>query len=135
MPRPCLSWVCSLSLWKNASDKIFNWSGLGCKNLNCLNSKKLSKDCVGCFDLVNGFENQRFVRARGKNDFLIDDVLGMGSGGIRIGFDIGGGSGTFAARMAERNVTVVTATLNVDAPYNEFIAARGLFSSVLELGS
>ncbi|XP_052201633.1 probable methyltransferase At1g29790 [Diospyros lotus] len=122
-----------LSLWKNASDKIFNWSGLGCKNLNCLNSKKLSKDCVGCFDLVNGFENQRFVRARGKNDFLIDDVLGMGSGGIRIGFDIGGGSGTFAARMAERNVTVVTATLNVDAPYNEFIAARGLFPLYLSL--
>ncbi|KAL0325843.1 UNVERIFIED_CONTAM: hypothetical protein Sradi_5153600 [Sesamum radiatum] len=29
--------------------------------------------------------------------------------------------------MAERNVTVVTATLNVDAPFNEFIAARGLF--------
>ena len=122
-----------ISLWKPFSDKIMSWSGLGCKNFDCLNSKKLGKDCVGCFDLANGYENQRFVKARGKNDFLIDDVLALGSGGTRIGFDIGGGSGTFAARMAERNVTVVTATLNVDAPINEFIAARGLFPLYLSL--
>ncbi|KAI3464863.1 hypothetical protein Pfo_021526 [Paulownia fortunei] len=115
--RQSLRWACSL----------FLWSGLGCKNLACLNSKKLNRDCAGCFDIVQGYETQKYIKARSKNDFLIDDVLGMGSGGIRIGFDIGGGSGTFAARMAERNVTVVTATLNVDAPFNEFIAARGLF--------
>ncbi|OMO87460.1 putative S-adenosyl-L-methionine-dependent methyltransferase protein [Corchorus capsularis] len=72
-------------------------------------------------------------KARSKNDFVIDDVLAMGNGGIRIGFDIGGGSGTFAARMAERNVTVITNTLNVDAPYSEFIAARGLFPLFLSL--
>ncbi|RYR51223.1 hypothetical protein Ahy_A06g026255 isoform A [Arachis hypogaea] len=56
-----------------------------------------------------------------------------GNGGVRIGFDIGGGSGTFAARMAERNVTVITSTLNVDAPFSEFIAARGLFPLYLSL--
>lgn len=122
-----------ISLWKNVSDKILSWSGLGCKNLECLNKKKLNRDCAGCFDLVNGYENQRFVKIRGKNDFIIDDVLALGSGGIRIGFDIGGGSGTFAARMGERNVTVVTATLNVDAPFSEFIAARGLFPLYLSL--
>ncbi|KAG6580780.1 hypothetical protein SDJN03_20782, partial [Cucurbita argyrosperma subsp. sororia] len=94
------------SLWKPVSDKIVMWSGLGCKNFNCLNSKKLGRDCVGCFDLVSGFENQRFVKARGKNDFSIDDVLALTSGGIRIGFDIGGG---------------------------EFIAARGLFPLFLSL--
>ncbi|GER57043.1 S-adenosyl-L-methionine-dependentmethyltransferases superfamily protein [Striga asiatica] len=121
------------SLWKNVSEKIYSWSGLGCKNLACLNSKKLNRDCAGCFDIVHGYETQKYVKARGKNDFLIDDVLAMGSGGIRIGFDIGGGSGTFAARMAERNVTIVTATLNVDAPFNEFIAARGLFPLYLSL--
>ncbi|KAJ4702086.1 S-adenosyl-L-methionine-dependent methyltransferases superfamily protein [Melia azedarach] len=121
------------SLWKPVSDKIATWSGLGCKNFDCLNSKKLSRECVGCFDLVNGNENQRYVKARGKNDFLIDDVLALGSGGIRIGFDIGGGSGTFAARMAERNVTVITNTLNIDGPYSEFIAARGLFPLYLSL--
>ncbi|XP_057504074.1 probable methyltransferase At1g29790 [Actinidia eriantha] len=122
-----------ISLWKNVSDKVLSWSGLGCKNLECLNGKKLSKDCVGCFDSENGYENQRYVKARGKNDFLIDDVLALGSGGIRIGFDLGGGSGTFAAVMAERNVTVVTITLNMDAPFSDFIAARGLFPLYLSL--
>ncbi|XP_044510249.1 probable methyltransferase At1g29790 [Mangifera indica] len=121
------------SLWKPVSNKTVIWSGLGCKSFSCLNSKVLSRECVGCFDLVNGYENQRYVKARSKNDFLISDVLGLGSGGIRIGFDIGGGSGTFAARMAERNVTVITNTLNIDAPYSEFIAARGLFPLYLSL--
>ncbi|KAL3505378.1 hypothetical protein ACH5RR_035219 [Cinchona calisaya] len=122
-----------LSLWKNVSEKIYSWSGLACKNLACLNSKKLNRDCAGCFNIINGYETQKYVKVRGKNDFLVDDVLAMGSGGIRIGFDIGGGSGTFAARMAERNVTIVTATLNTDAPFNEFIAARGLFPLFLSL--
>ncbi|KAL1815731.1 hypothetical protein ACET3Z_018305 [Daucus carota] len=121
------------SLWKNFSDSIFSWSGIGCKNLACLNSKKLNRDCAGCFDLVNGYEKEKFVKGRGKNDFLIEDVLALGSGGTRIGFDIGGGSGTFAARMADKNVTVVTATLNVDAPFSEFIAARGLFPIYLSI--
>nr|XP_043607398.1 probable methyltransferase At1g29790 [Erigeron canadensis] len=122
------------SLWKNVSEKIYSWSGIGCKNLKCLNSKKLNRDCAGCFDLSkNGNEMARFVKSKGKNDFLLDDVLSLGSGGIRIGFDIGGGSGTFGARMAEKNVTIVTASLNVDAPFNEFIAARGLFPLYLSL--
>ncbi|KAF5462102.1 hypothetical protein F2P56_018141 [Juglans regia] len=122
-----------ISLWKPVGDKNVIWSGLECKSFECLNSKKLSKDCVGCFDLVGGYENQKFVKSRGKNEFLIDDVLALGSGGARIGFDIGGGSGTFAARMAERNVTVITSTLNIDAPISEFIAARGLFPLFLSL--
>ncbi|XP_050364382.1 probable methyltransferase At1g29790 [Argentina anserina] len=122
-----------LSLWKNVSAKSVTWSGLGCKNFECLNSKKSSRECVGCFDLGNVAEKQRFVKARSKNDFVIDDVLALGGGGMRVGFDIGGGSGTFAARMAERNVTVITNTLNIDAPYSEFIAARGLFPLFLSL--
>ncbi|CAN1323129.1 Probable methyltransferase At1g29790 [Linum perenne] len=81
----------------------------------------------------NGNENLKYVKAKWKNDFVIDDVLGLGSGGIRTGFDIAGGSGTFAARMAERNVTVITNTLNIDAPFSEFVAARGLFPLYLSL--
>lgn len=122
-----------ISLWKQVSDKIVSWNGFSCKSFQCLNSKKLNRDCVGCFDLVNGFETQKFIKARGKNDFLVNDVLALGGGGIRIGFDIAGGSGTFAARMAERNVTIVTSTLNIDAPFSEFIAARGLFPLYLSL--
>ncbi|XP_057435041.1 probable methyltransferase At1g29790 [Lotus japonicus] len=123
------------SLWKPVANKTVNWSGLGCKNFGCLKGKKLSRECITCFDLVNGYENHRFIKAKSKNDFLIDDVLvlAMGSGGIRIGLDLGGGSGSFAATMAERNVTVVTTTLNIDAPFSEFIAARGLFPLYLSL--
>ncbi|KAL9246519.1 hypothetical protein vseg_020043 [Gypsophila vaccaria] len=89
------------------------------------------------FDLgVNGTEARRFVKVSGKNDFAIDGVLGLGGGGgggrgVRLGFDIAGGgggsTGTFAARMWERNVTVVTQTLDIDGPYSELVAARGLF--------
>nr|GLL48129.1 uncharacterized protein LOC113714873 [Ipomoea trifida] len=122
-----------ISLWKNTSEKIYSWSGLACKNFACLNAKKLNRDCAGCFDIISGYETQKYVKARGKNDFLLDDVLSMGNGGIRIGFDIGGGSGTFAARMAERNLTVVTAALNIEAPFNEFIASRGLFPLYISL--
>ncbi|KAG4955188.1 hypothetical protein AAZX31_14G202000 [Glycine max] len=121
------------SLWKPVGNKTVNWSGLNCKNFECLNGKKLSRECVGCFDLVHGNENVRFVKAKSKNDFLVDDVLALGGGGVRIGLDIGGGSGSFAARMADRNVTVVTSTLNVEAPFSEFIAARGLFPLYLSL--
>ncbi|RYR51224.1 hypothetical protein Ahy_A06g026255 isoform B [Arachis hypogaea] len=98
-------------------------------------SKTVSK--VGLNPFPNSLWNPfvRFVKVKSKNDFLVDDVLDLGSsnGGVRIGFDIGGGSGTFAARMAERNVTVITSTLNVDAPFSEFIAARGLFPLYLSL--
>ncbi|URD72094.1 hypothetical protein MUK42_37495 [Musa troglodytarum] len=81
---------------------------------------------------VYGIDKQMWVKPRGKNDFLIDDVLALGSGGIRIGFDIGGGAANFAARMAERNVTVVTSTLEIGGkPMNEFVAARGLFPLLL----
>ncbi|CAN1323133.1 Probable methyltransferase At1g29790 [Linum perenne] len=123
-----------VSLWNSVSDKVASWSGLACKGFECLSKKKLSRQCVGCFDLSNnGNENLKYVKAKWKNDFVIDDVLGLGSGGIRTGFDIAGGSGTFAARMAERNVTVITNTLNIDAPFSEFVAARGLFPLYLSL--
>ncbi|CAI8616197.1 unnamed protein product [Vicia faba] len=122
-----------VSLRKPVSNKIVNWNGFNCKSFECLNGRKLNRDCVHFFDLVNGYENQRFVKSKSKNDFLVDGVLQLGNGGIRIGFDIGIGSGSFAAVMAERNVTVITSTLNVNGPFNEFIAARGLFPVYLSL--
>ncbi|CAD5164687.1 unnamed protein product [Musa acuminata subsp. malaccensis] len=58
---------------------------------------------------------------------VIDSVLATRPAGtVRIGLDIGGGSGTFAARMRERDVTVVSSTMNFDGPFNSFIASRGL---------
>ncbi|KAI3942522.1 hypothetical protein MKW98_013174 [Papaver atlanticum] len=122
-----------LSLWQPVSNNVVTWSGLGCKNFGCLYSKKIIEDCVGCFDLVNGNDKQKFVKASSKIDFLVDDVLALGNGGIRIGLDIGGGSGNLAARMAERNVTLVTSTLNVDAPFNDFIARFPFYDNVFVL--
>jgi SAM-dependent methyltransferase len=55
-------------------------------------------------------------------------VLALKNGSIRIGLDIGAGSGTFAARMSERNVTILSTTLNLDGPFNEMIAMRGLLT-------
>ena len=45
---------------------------------------------------------------------------------IRLGLDIGGATGSFAARMKFYNITVVTTTMNLGAPYSEATALRGL---------
>ncbi|KAK1322088.1 hypothetical protein QJS10_CPA03g02155 [Acorus calamus] len=118
------------SLWGLVPDKAIDWSGFGCKSFDCLYKKPIGRE----FDLINGSERFRWVRSRGKNDFLVDEVLGLGRGNVRIGFDIGGGTAGFAARMAERNVTVVTSTLDIDAPFSQFVAARGLFPLFLTAG-
>ncbi|KAL0384682.1 UNVERIFIED_CONTAM: hypothetical protein Sradi_2862500 [Sesamum radiatum] len=69
----------------------------------------------------------RWLFDNGGLDYGIDQVLAMKPRGtIRIGLDIGGGSGTFAARMKEKNVTIVTTSMNFDGPFNSFIASRGL---------
>lgn len=49
-------------------------------------------------------------------DFLISEVLGLKPGEIRIGLDFSVGTGTFAARMREFNVTIVSASINLGAP-------------------
>ncbi|XP_074274397.1 putative methyltransferase At1g29790 [Silene latifolia] len=123
------------SLWNSVSDKVVgSWEGYNCNSFKCL-SKKLGGNK---FDLSrNGSEIDRFVKGKWKNDFRIDDVLGLVGNGdrIRIGFDIGGSgtTGSFAARMYEHNVTVVTQSLDVGGPFNEFIAARGLFPLFMSL--
>ncbi|KAF7114236.1 hypothetical protein RHSIM_RhsimUnG0091500 [Rhododendron simsii] len=75
---------------------------------------------------------------RGKSQWLFDGGLDYGidqvlstkpHGTIRIGLDIGGGSGTFPAGMKERDVmTIITTSMNFDGPSNSFISSRGLLS-------
>ncbi|KAJ3686212.1 hypothetical protein LUZ61_015376 [Rhynchospora tenuis] len=60
------------------------------------------------------------------SDFLIQDILGLKPGEIRIGLDFSVGTGTFAARMRDFNVTIISATINLGAPFSEMIALRGL---------
>lgn len=117
------------SLWSTPPDSSLIWDSYTCKNYTCLIERRKapgSYDCKDCFHL-EGREKKRWLSDNGGLDFGIDQVLATKPRGtIRIGLDIGGGSGTFAARMKERNVTVVTTSMNFDGPFNSFIASRGL---------
>ncbi|KAL0921042.1 hypothetical protein M5K25_008072 [Dendrobium thyrsiflorum] len=117
------------SLWSIPPDTSIVWEPYTCKNYNCLVNRgkaKGSYDCKDCFDLA-GREKTRWLFDNGGLDYSIDNVLSLRPPGtIRIGLDIGGGSGSFAARMRERNITIVTSSMNFDGPFNSFIASRGL---------
>ncbi|KAK8629506.1 hypothetical protein V6N13_078345 [Hibiscus sabdariffa] len=116
------------SLWSIPSDSSIIWEPYTCKSYNCLiNRDKLPAiyDCKDCFNL-QGREKARWLFDRGL-DYGIEQVLEMKpAGSIRMGLDIGGGSGTFAARMRERNITIITTSMNLDGPFNSFIESRGL---------
>ena len=117
------------SLWATPPDTSIAWDPYTCKNYACLidrRNKPGTYDCKDCFDL-EGREKTRWLFDNGGLDYGMDSVLGLKPRGtVRIGLDIGGGSGTFAARMRERNVTIVTSSMNFDGPFNSFIASRGL---------
>ena len=57
----------------------------------------------------------------------------MKNGKIRIGLDIGGDMTTFAVRMMEHNVTIITSSLNLNGPFNSFIALRGVVPLYLSI--
>ncbi|KAK3144676.1 hypothetical protein QOZ80_4AG0316230 [Eleusine coracana subsp. coracana] len=120
------------SLWAIPPDTTVRWAPYTCKNYTCLVNRGRARGggaptfCKDCFDL-EGKERRRWLADNGGPGFSIDGVLrSRPPGTVRVGLDIGGGTGTFAARMAERNVTVVTTTLDLDAPFNRFVASRGL---------
>jgi len=125
-------------LWAQVPDSNIHWSAYTCKSFECLNTRRMHEeskyaDCVDCFDL-GGKEKFRWTKATtGPLDFPIPQVLKMKNGGIRIGFDMGGGTATFAARMREYNVTIVTSTLDTGAPFNNFVSLRGLVSMHLSI--
>jgi SAM-dependent methyltransferase len=78
---------------------------------------------------LQGREKSRWLFDNGGLDYGIDYVLNTKPRGtIHIGLDIGGRTATFAARMREWNVTIITSTMNLDGPFNSFIASRGLIS-------
>jgi hypothetical protein len=109
------------------------WTAYTCKDYTCLiNRGKTQKgfdDCKDCFDL-HGREQNRWASRQtieGSLDFTIDEVLATKKPGtIRIGLDIGGGVATFAVRMRERNITIITTSMNLNGPFNNFIASRGV---------
>ncbi|KAL6659553.1 hypothetical protein ACP70R_003593 [Stipagrostis hirtigluma subsp. patula] len=118
------------SLWSIPPDTSIVWDAYTCKNYSCLARRgraKGSYDCKDCFDLA-GRESRRWTTdGKASLDFSVDAVLATRPPGtVRVGLDIGGGTGTFAALMRERGVTVVTTTMDFDGPFNSFVAARGL---------
>ncbi|KAH7837474.1 hypothetical protein Vadar_014297 [Vaccinium darrowii] len=123
------------SLWATPPDTSIVWDPYTCKNYKCLIDRQNTPgfyDCKDCFNL-KGREKARWLFDRGL-DYGIDQVLSAKPRGtIRIGLDIGGGAGTFAARMKERNITIITTSMNLDGPFNSFISSRGLLSMHLSI--
>lgn len=123
------------SMWKLPDNRNVRWSQYRCKNFTCLASKTTSKGffkCADCFNLTD-HEMPRWIKQVNSDpkanltaDLPIPEVLNIKPGEIRIGLDFSVGTGTFAARMREFNATIVSATLNLGAPFNEMIALRGL---------
>ncbi|GMH05168.1 hypothetical protein Nepgr_007008 [Nepenthes gracilis] len=97
------------------------WSSSStCRSFKCLNPK------LG-FDMA--VESQKFLSYKSELDLTISQLVKIMKSSdsiLRLGLDIGGGTGTFAARMREKNVTVITTTMNLGAPYSEAAALRGL---------
>lgn len=116
------------SLWRLPDHRNVRWSNYRCRNFECLSSKNPQRGyskCTGCFEMEK--EKLKWVtNTTLTTDFLISDILAIKPGEIRIGLDSGVGTGTFAARMRENNVTIITTALNLGAPFNEMIALRGL---------
>lgn len=119
------------SMWKLPDDRNVRWSQYRCKNFSCLASNKTIKGffkCSQCFNLDH-HERPRWIEkplTNTSSDFLISEVLSLKPGEIRIGLDFSVGTGTFAARMKEFNITIISASINLGAPFNEMIALRGL---------
>ncbi|GAB2211086.1 hypothetical protein Droror1_Dr00016377 [Drosera rotundifolia] len=102
------------------SNVIWDDSLSPCRRFKCLNPK------LG-FDM--GIESKRFLSYNSESDLTIPQLMKAAEAAgsvLRLGIDIGGGTGTFAVRMKQRNVTVVTTTMNLGAPYNEVAALRGV---------
>lgn len=80
------------------------------------------------FDMKS--ERDRFLVYKTDLDLPISQLVQLSKSSkspIRLGLDIGGGTGTFAAQMKLLlNATVITTTMNLGAPYNEAAAVRGL---------
>ncbi|GLJ49104.1 hypothetical protein SUGI_1035930 [Cryptomeria japonica] len=116
------------SMWTTPPNSSVVWTAYTCKDYACLIDRKNHpgiEDCKDCFDLQYR-EKSRWLGPGGSIDFTVDEVLALKKGTIRIGLDIGGGTATFAVRMRERNVTIVTTSMNFNGPFNNFIASRGV---------
>eukprot|EP00270_Netrium_digitus_P015359 TRINITY_DN5367_c0_g1_i1.p1 TRINITY_DN5367_c0_g1~~TRINITY_DN5367_c0_g1_i1.p1 ORF type:complete len:399 (-),score=99.11 TRINITY_DN5367_c0_g1_i1:525-1679(-) len=126
------------SLWdqRALNSSFVRWDQHSCGNFECLNARTAG-DCRNCFNLT--LESSRW-KSSYRGSIRMADVIALKKGTLRIGLDAGAGSGSFAARMAEYNVTVMSTAMNIETlppwaiakgenaglPYMETIALRGL---------
>ncbi|XP_059664814.1 probable methyltransferase At1g29790 [Cornus florida] len=99
------------------------WTKYNCKSFTCLS--RFNGD-LG-FDMK--VEKSKFVTYKSDLDLPIQQIFQIAKSThsvLRLGLDIGGGTGTFAAQMKLQNVTVISTTMNLGAPYNEAAALRGV---------
>ncbi|XP_050370119.1 probable methyltransferase At1g29790 [Argentina anserina] len=104
-------------------DQNILWDKYTCKSFSCLNRQNPSSG----FDFSHELSN--FMTYKSELDLPIPQFFQIAKAAgavLRLGLDIGGGTGTFAARMKMYNVTVVTTTMNFGVPNNEAVALRGL---------
>ncbi|CAL5345353.1 unnamed protein product [Camellia sinensis] len=105
-------------------DNSIIWTKYNCKSFTCL--ARFNSD-LG-FDMK--VEKPKFLSYKSDLDLPIpqfQQIAKSAKSVIRLGLDIGGGTGTFAAQMKKLlNATVITTTMNLGAPYNEAAGLRGL---------
>ncbi|XP_009373793.2 probable methyltransferase At1g29790 [Pyrus x bretschneideri] len=129
----------NFSLWTQPSNANILWNSYKCKDYSCLVSKE-TKDrrgffkCSDCFNLSKQAWDTP-TNESASAEFTIDEVLSLKPGEIRIGLDFSPTTGTFAAIMRGKNVTIASSTLNLGAPFNEVIALRGLLPLYTSIGS
>ncbi|CAI5505003.1 unnamed protein product [Closterium sp. Naga37s-1] len=112
-------------------DENVRWGLHECKSYACVNSREKG-ECRNCFNM--SLEVKRW-QAPYLGTIPMAQVWQLKPpGSLRIGLDVGGGSGSFAAHMARYNVTILTTSMNKEfiegveggLPYMETIALRGL---------
>ncbi|CAI5485760.1 unnamed protein product [Closterium sp. Naga37s-1] len=122
-------------------DTAVRWQHHACKSFHCLNSNSNSNGMAGneCAQCFNMSVQSRRWQSRFRGALSVQDVVRWKQGALRVGLDVGGGTGSWAAHMARYNVTVLTTAINAEAqgtgrtsmqaqgtPYMETIALRGL---------
>ncbi|XP_016178939.1 uncharacterized protein LOC107621431 [Arachis ipaensis] len=104
-------------------DSSVIWDHYPCKSFNCfhLQNPKLGFN--------SSSDSSKFTTYKTDLHLLISQLFQIAKSTksvIRLGLDVGGGTGSFTATMKLRNMTVVTTTMSVGAPYSEAEALRGL---------
>ncbi|XP_044496796.1 probable methyltransferase At1g29790 [Mangifera indica] len=100
------------------------WTNYNCKSFSCLVKQNPN---LG-FDPASE-KSSSFLNFKTELDLPVPQLFQIAKAAnfvIRLGVDVGGATGSFAARMKLYNVTVLTTTMNLGAPYSEAVALRGL---------